>query len=50
VAARVNSSMAAGPAARMVRDATLPAILKLTGNSKQVTQQYRYHIDWDTPA
>jgi FAD-dependent urate hydroxylase len=50
VAARVNSSKAAGPVARMLRDATLPVILKLTANSKQVTQQYRYHIDWDTRA
>jgi len=50
VAARVNSSKAAGPAVRVVRDALLPVILQLTANSKQVTQQYRYHIDWDTPA
>jgi FAD-dependent urate hydroxylase len=49
VAARVNSSKAAGPVVRVFRDATLPVILKLTGNSKQVTQQYRYHIDWNTP-
>jgi FAD-dependent urate hydroxylase len=49
VAARVNSSKAAGPVARVLRDATLPVILKLTANSKQVTQQYRYHIDWNTP-
>jgi hypothetical protein len=26
----------------------LPVILRLTANSKQVNQQYRYHIDWDT--
>ncbi len=50
VAARVNSSKAAGPVARVFRDAVLPAILKLTANSKQVTQQYRYHIDWHTPV
>jgi len=50
VAARVNSSKAAGSAVRVVRDALLPAIMKLTANSKQVTQQYRYHIDWDTPV
>ena len=50
VAARVNSSKAAGPAVRVFRDALLPAIMKLTANSKQVTQQYRYHIDWDTPV
>jgi FAD-dependent urate hydroxylase len=50
VAARVNSSKAAGPAARVFRDALLPVILKLTANSKQVTEQFRYHIDWDTPV
>jgi hypothetical protein len=30
------------------RDAILPVVLRLTTNSKQVNQQYRYHIDWDT--
>jgi 2-polyprenyl-6-methoxyphenol hydroxylase-like FAD-dependent oxidoreductase len=50
VAARINSSKAAGPVARVVRDAVLPVIMKLTANSKQVTQQYRYHIDWTTPV
>ena len=50
VAARINSSKAAGPLTRMVRDALLPAIMKLTANSKQVTEQFRYHIDWDTPV
>jgi len=50
VAARVNSSKAAGPLARVVRDAILPVILRMTANSKQVTEQYRYHIDWNTPT
>ncbi|HYT26792.1 MAG TPA: FAD-dependent monooxygenase [Actinomycetota bacterium] len=49
VAARVNSSKAAGPVARVFRDATLPVILKMTANSKQLNEQYRYHIDWNTP-
>jgi FAD-dependent urate hydroxylase len=48
VAARVNSSEAAGLAVWVFRDAILPVILRLTTNSKQVTEQYRYHIDWDT--
>jgi hypothetical protein len=34
----------------VVRDAILPVILRLTTNSKQVNQQYRYHIDWTTPT
>ncbi|HEU4397881.1 MAG TPA: FAD-dependent monooxygenase [Actinomycetota bacterium] len=50
VAARINSNKTAGPVARVVRDAVLPVILRLTTNSKQVNQQYRYHIDWTTPT
>jgi hypothetical protein len=49
-AARINSSKAAGPITRVLRDALLPAIMKMTTNSKQITQQFRYHIDWDTPV
>jgi FAD-dependent urate hydroxylase len=49
VAARINSNKTAGPVARVVRDAVLPVILRITTNSKQVNQQYRYHIDWTTP-
>jgi 2-polyprenyl-6-methoxyphenol hydroxylase-like FAD-dependent oxidoreductase len=50
VAARINSNKTAGPVARVVRDAVLPVILRLTANSKQVNQPYRYHIDWTTPT
>jgi 2-polyprenyl-6-methoxyphenol hydroxylase-like FAD-dependent oxidoreductase len=50
VAARINSNKTAGPVARVVRDAVLPVVLKMTANTKQVNQQYRYHIDWDTPT
>jgi len=50
VAARINSSKAAGPVVRVLRDAVLPVMLRLTANSKQVTDQYRYHIDWNTPS
>jgi FAD-dependent urate hydroxylase len=49
VAARINSNKTARPLTRVVRDAVLPVILWLTTNSKQVNQQYRYDIDWDTP-
>lgn len=48
-AARVNSSKTATPLTRMLRDATLPAIMKIAANSKQATAAYRYHIDWDSP-
>jgi FAD-dependent urate hydroxylase len=50
VAARINSNKTARPLTRVVRDAVLPVILRLTTNSKQVNQQYRYHIDWDAPT
>jgi FAD-dependent urate hydroxylase len=49
-AARINNNKAAGPVARIFRDAMLPTILKLTANSKAHMQMYDYHIDWDTPA
>ena len=48
-AARINSSKTATPLTRILRDATLPAIMKMAANSKQATAAYRYHIDWDTP-
>ena len=47
-AARMNSSKAAGPVTRVLRDAALPIIMKMTANSKQVTAVYRYHIDWNS--
>jgi FAD-dependent urate hydroxylase len=50
VAARINSNKTARPLTRVVRDAVLPVILRITTNSKQVNQQYRYHIDWNTPT
>jgi FAD-dependent urate hydroxylase len=48
-AARINSSKTATPITRMLRDATLPVIMKMAASSKQATAAYRYHIDWDTP-
>jgi FAD-dependent urate hydroxylase len=48
-AARINNSKAAGPAARSVRDAILPLILKFAANSKQARRPFVHHIDWDTP-
>jgi 2-polyprenyl-6-methoxyphenol hydroxylase-like FAD-dependent oxidoreductase len=49
-AARINNSKAAGPVARVFRDAMLPMILAMTADSKALKQTYDYHIDWDTPA
>lgn len=49
-AARINNSKAAGPPARVVRDALLPLILRMTADSKQFRQVYDYHVGWDAPA
>jgi len=49
-AARINNSKAAGPVARVLRDAILPTILTMTADSKAYKQTYDYHIDWDTPV
>jgi FAD-dependent urate hydroxylase len=51
-AARINNSKAAGPVARVFRDALLPTILTMTADSKAHRQAHDYHIDWDahTPA
>jgi FAD-dependent urate hydroxylase len=49
-AARINSSKAAGPVGRVVRDAVLPLILKMAAGSRQVQEVYSYHIDWDAPT
>lgn len=48
-AERINANKAAGPTARVFRDAFLPFILRATANSKQVTQTFDYHIDWQEP-
>lgn len=49
-AARINNSKAAGPIGRVIRDAMMPTILKMTANSKSLRDAYDFHIDWDTPA
>ncbi|MCW2945434.1 MAG: FAD-dependent monooxygenase [Actinoallomurus sp.] len=49
-AARINNSKAAGPVARVFRDAMLPMILRMTADSKALRQAYDYHIDWDAPT
>jgi 2-polyprenyl-6-methoxyphenol hydroxylase-like FAD-dependent oxidoreductase len=49
-AARINNNKAAGPIARVLRDAMLPTILNMTADSKALRQTYDYHIDWDAPT
>jgi FAD-dependent urate hydroxylase len=49
-AARINSSKTPTPITRMLRDATLPVIMKMAASGKQATAAYRYHIDWGAPV
>ena len=46
-AARSNSSKAAGPVGRVVRDAVLPAILRLSERNGAHEQAYGHRVDWD---
>ena len=45
-AARINNGKAAGPVARVVRDAMLPAILKLTADNRAHREIYGHRIEW----
>ena len=49
-AERMNSRKAAGPVSRVLRDAMLPAILRLTADTKAVREIYEHHVDWDARA
>ncbi|CAN5232460.1 FAD-dependent monooxygenase [soil metagenome] len=49
-ATRMNSSKAAGPVGRVLRDAMLPAVLKMTADSKALRRTFDYHIDWDATS
>ncbi|MBV9160809.1 MAG: FAD-dependent monooxygenase [Pseudonocardiales bacterium] len=48
-AARINNTKVAGPIARVVYDAVLPVILRLTADSKALRRVYDYHIEWEAP-
>lgn len=45
-AARINNNKAATGFTRRIRDAVLPAILRLSG-SRETEKTYGHHIDWD---
>ena len=45
-AARMNSSKAAGPVGRVVRDAVLPVALRLGNRSGAHEQTYGYRVEW----
>jgi FAD-dependent urate hydroxylase len=47
-AARFNRSKAAGPVGRVIRDALLPPMLKMTAGSQAMRQSFDYHLDWDS--
>lgn len=49
-AARINNSKVAGPLGRVVRDAMLPSILKMTADSKALRQTFDYHLEWNAPS
>jgi FAD-dependent urate hydroxylase len=49
-AARINSSKAAGPVGRVLRDAMMPAVLRLTADTKALRETFDFHVDWDAPA
>ena len=49
-AARTNRSKAPGPVGRVLRDAMLPRVLKMTADSAALRQTFDYHIDWETTA
>jgi FAD-dependent urate hydroxylase len=49
-AARVNNSKAAGPVGRVLRDAMMPSLLRLTADTKALRETFDYHVDWDAPA
>lgn len=49
-AARINNAKAPGPVGRVVRDAMLPLVLRLTADSKAVRESYGYRVEWEAPA
>ena len=49
-AARMNNAKAPGPIGRRVRDLMLPAVLRLTADSKAHREVYDHHITWREPG
>ena len=49
-AARINNSKAAGPVGRVLRDAMMPAVLRLTADTKALRETFDFHVDWDARA
>jgi FAD-dependent urate hydroxylase len=49
-AERNNSHKAAGPVARVLRDLTMPTLMKMLAKPERMAWQNGYLIDWATPA
>ncbi|MFC7246646.1 FAD-dependent oxidoreductase [Catellatospora aurea] len=49
-AARTNSDKAAGPVARVLRDALLPTAMKLLAKPEKMAWQFVHPIDWQAPV
>lgn len=47
---RTSSEKAAGPVARVLRDAVLPVTMKLLAKPEKMAWQYDYRIDWAAPV
>jgi FAD-dependent urate hydroxylase len=47
--ARRDSMKAAGPVGRLVRDLTMPIVIKQVARHVRQEWMYAYHIDWDEP-
>jgi 2-polyprenyl-6-methoxyphenol hydroxylase-like FAD-dependent oxidoreductase len=48
-AARINNHKAPGACGRLLRDLTLPTILRLTADTKSSREIHQHRLDWDTP-
>ncbi len=50
MAAKNNARKAAGPVARILRDALLPTAMRLLAKPEKMAWQFNYRIDWDAPV
>ncbi|GAA4238625.1 hypothetical protein GCM10022254_55350 [Actinomadura meridiana] len=48
--AKISSSRAAGPVARVFRDLMMPIFLKKSASAESLAWMYRHHVDWDEPV
>lgn len=48
--AKISSSKAAGPLARVFRDLMMPVFLRRSASAESLAWMYRHHIDWDQPV